>query len=76
MSNTPARTEREKIRREKLAAFFFDLAKLTFGGIVIGGIINAKLEDTTSILYSISLMVFGLITSIVLSTIANQILKQ
>lgn len=76
MSNTPARTEREKIRREKLAAFFFDLAKLSYGGIAIGGIINIKLGEPSSIAYSISMTVLGLIASIALSILANQILKQ
>lgn len=30
--------EKDKTRREKLAGFFFDLAKLCFAGLVIGGV--------------------------------------
>lgn len=30
--------EKDKVRREKLAGFFFNLAQLTFAGLVLGGI--------------------------------------
>ena len=29
--------EKDKVRREKLAGLFFDLAKLSFAGLVVGG---------------------------------------
>lgn len=29
--------ERRKVRRENLSKFFYDLAKLVFAGVVIGG---------------------------------------
>ena len=29
--------ERDKTRKEKLAGYFFDLSKLSFAGLVIGG---------------------------------------
>ena len=30
--------EKDKVRREKLAGLFFDLAKLSFAGLVVGGV--------------------------------------
>lgn len=33
--------EREKARKENLGKFFYDLAKLTFAGVVICGVIPA-----------------------------------
>lgn len=76
MSNTLARTERDKIRREKLSAFFYDLAKLTYGGMVIGGLINIKPEEPNSILISLAMVIPGILSSFILSSIANRILKQ
>lgn len=29
--------EKDKVRREKLAGFFFNLAQLVFAGLVVGG---------------------------------------
>ena len=34
--------EKDKVRREKLAGLFFDLAKLSFAGLVVGGIVSMK----------------------------------
>lgn len=31
--------EKDKVRWKKLAGFFFDLAKLTFGVLVLGGVV-------------------------------------
>ena len=34
--------EKDKVRREKLAGYFFDLSKLSFAGLVIGGMVSIK----------------------------------
>lgn len=37
--------EKDKTRREKLAGYFFDLAKLSFAGLVVGGMVSIKLDN-------------------------------
>ena len=68
------RKEKDRTRREKLAGFFYDLAKLCFGGLVIGSLIAYNNESGGS-LQEIAKTLFGLAATLVLSTIANNILK-
>lgn len=75
MGTFTARSEREKVRREKLASFFYDSAKLSFGGMVIGGIINIQFDDYKHTIGSIAMVVAGFTTTAILATIANKILK-
>lgn len=37
--------EKDKTRREKLAGYFFDLSKLSFAGLVVGGMVSIKLDN-------------------------------
>lgn len=37
--------EKDKVRREKLAGYFFDLSKLSFAGLVVGGIVSIKPDN-------------------------------
>ena len=68
------RKEKDKVRREKLAGFFYDLAKLSFAGLVIGGITPAfSKEEFTGVSM---MLIFVSISSITFSVIANRILKQ
>ena len=68
------RKEKDKTRRDKLAGFFYDLAKLCFGGLVIGSLI-AYNNDSGGSLQEMAKTLFGLAATLVLSTIANNILK-
>lgn len=65
--------EQTKVRREKLAGYFFDLSKVSFAGLVIGIIVplvsNVK-EPSTWIA-----AVLGLLLTVILALIANKILK-
>ena len=46
--------EKDKVRREKLAGLFFDLAKLSFAGLVVGGIVSMKPDvDITLDIYRV-----------------------
>lgn len=65
-----ARAER---RREKLAAYLYDLSKLSFGGVVIGASLT-WLNDTGNTLYIIAIIV-GLLIAIEFAIIANELLK-
>lgn len=66
--------EKEKTRREKLAGYFFDLSKLSFAGLVVGGIVSIK-PDNADYLIEIYRAIIGCIFTISLARIANIILK-
>lgn len=65
--------ERDKTRREKLAGFFFDLAKLCFAGLVIGGItpLIASIPEHINWLTVVS----GILITCLCALTANKILK-
>ena len=64
---------RNTTRREKLAGFFFDLAKLCFGGLVFGGITPLLLDINSGINWAI--VAGGIISTYWFAFIANNILK-
>lgn len=37
--------QKDKTRKEKLAGYFFDLSKLSFAGLVIGGLVSIKSDN-------------------------------
>lgn len=73
MEERKNRKENDKTRREKLAGFFYDLAKLCFGGLVVGSLISYSNDGVN--MYEITKTVFGIASTMVLSKIANEILK-
>ena len=65
--------EIDKSRRENLAKFFFDLAKLPFAGLVIGGVISLYSDwEKTEYWYVIAT---GIIFTSFLAYIGNELLK-
>ena len=73
MEERKDRKENDKTRREKLAGFFYDLAKLCFEGLVVGSLISYSNDGVN--MYEITKTVFGIASTMVLSKIANEILK-
>ena len=73
MEERKDRKEKDKTRREKMAGFFYDLAKLCFGGLVVGSLISYSNDGVN--MYEITKTVFGIASTMVLSKIANEILK-
>ena len=65
--------KRNDSRREKLAGYFFDLSKLIFAGIVIGGLTPMFSSSTNEI--SWETIVIGVITTYIFASLANRILK-
>lgn len=64
---------KNKLRREKLANFFFDLAKLVFAGLVVGSVTPIFIDTfQPSILIPV---VIGLVVTVVLASFANNLLK-
>ncbi len=47
------RQERNRTRREKLAGYFFDISKLIFAGLVIGGLTPLLTEDYGSMSWAV-----------------------
>ena len=65
--------EKDKVRREKLAGYFFDLSKLSFAGLVIGIVLPLFTNvGDLKIWFAASL---GLILTILSALFANKILK-
>lgn len=67
------RKEKDKTRREKLAGYFFDLSKLSFAGLVIGGIVSMKPD--MNITLDIYRVIIGGFSTIIFIRIGNAILK-
>ena len=65
--------ERDRVRREKLASYFFDLSKLTFGGMVVGIII--PLFTSTSDMRLWVAISSGILLTILSALLANKILR-
>jgi hypothetical protein len=64
--------EKDKLRKDKISGFFLDIAKMTFGATVLGGILPV-FTDTTTI--SIFYLVAGIGATIGFYKVAINILK-
>lgn len=65
--------ERRKVRRENLNKFFYDLAKLVFAGVVIGGIPSIY-KDALDF-KSFTMIITGMFTTCMFALWANKLLK-
>ena len=65
--------EQDKMRRDKLAGFFYDSAKLVLAGVVIGGITPLYSDSSNRI--NVYVILAGSVATILLAWIANKILK-
>ncbi len=70
------RDEKDKVksRKEKLASYFYDLSKLIFTAMVLGGM-SPLLTDEFRPLYNICMVIVGLISTYLTAYLANRILK-
>lgn len=67
--------ERDNLRKEKLAGFLYDMAKIIFAGTVLvfaEPFMKREYYDTDA---AIIIVVVGLLGTIIFSTIASRILK-
>ncbi len=67
--------ENDKIvrRKEKLAGYIYDLSKLVFAGLVVGGLTPLFSHANNSINWW--LMGGGVVVTLVLASLANRLLK-
>lgn len=65
--------EKERIRKEKIASFFLDLAKLTFAAAVLGGLTPLLSKNSLQDWLGVFL---GIVVTIVFAKLGNNILKQ
>jgi hypothetical protein len=65
--------EKDKVRREKLASYFYDSSKLVLAGVVIGGFTPIYTHQTEEVNLGVILM--GSVATILLAWIGNKILK-
>lgn len=64
--------EKERVRKEKIASFFFDLGKLTFAASVLGGL--TPLLTKNSLLDWLG-VILGVIVTVIFAGIGNKFLK-
>ncbi|MDN0052176.1 hypothetical protein QVN91_04185 [Bacteroides caecigallinarum] len=65
--------KKNDVRKEKIAGYFFDLSKLSFAGMVIGGITPLFTNTDNEVNYFTSLI--GLVSTYIFAFTANRILK-
>lgn len=65
--------EKDKVRREKLAGYFFDLSKLVFAALVLGGI--TPLFTNVSNEMNWFTIFLGTFSTYIFANFANRILK-
>lgn len=65
--------EKDKVRREKLAGYFFNLSQLTFVALVLGGV--TPLYTNIEIGINWYVLIAGAILTVILANIGNLILK-
>ena len=69
------RKEKDKVRREKLAGYFFDLSKVTYTVLVVGVLVSILQEkDYMNIPLDVVVLV-GIISAVVYARIGNNLLK-
>lgn len=73
MTTVKETREREKVGRETLGKFFYDLAKLAFGGMVIGGMMSMKYSESVSL--TLALIFLGLVSTVALAKVGKNVLK-
>lgn len=67
--------EKEKVRREKLAGYFFNLSQLCFVTLVISLISTVTKEELYSNYVLMILVLFGIILTLVFARTGNNLLK-
>lgn len=65
--------EKDKVRKEKLAGYFFDLSKLSFAGLVIGVILPLFTNVGDYKIWCAASL--GMLLTIISALFANKILK-
>lgn len=65
--------EKNRVRKEKLAGFFFDIAKLTYAGMVIG-VVMPMLSDYDNAKSWVAAS-FGMLLTTASAMLTNKILK-
>ncbi len=74
MANNEIR-ERNKVARESLGKFFYDLAKVIFTAMVASSIIALFAMDNESAWTTIGMLILGCIFTFILAYAGNYILK-
>lgn len=63
--------EQKRLSRECLGKYFYDLSKLAFGGLAIGGVLT--LQDAPQNVYFV---ITGVLATVIFAVIGSNIIKQ
>lgn len=72
--NREERKEKDKVRKEKLSGYFFNLSQLTYTALVLGGMVLFFQGDKMNIMLSAMFFV-GCLLAYALAKIGNNLLK-
>jgi hypothetical protein len=67
--------EKEKLREEKIACFWYDIAKLSFGGLVVGGLMALFVGKVIN-LYSLYILVIGVLSTFLFARLGYTAIKE
>ena len=62
-----------KVRKEKLAGYFYNISQLTFTGTGLGGFLPLLKGEATS--GDVNVLIFGMAMTAITAYVANRILK-
>ena len=67
--------EKDKVRREKLAGYFFNLSQLTYTALVLGSIVLFFQGNNIAIVLVVVMLLLGCLLAYSLAKIGNNLLK-
>lgn len=67
--------EKDKVRREKLAGYFFNLSQLTYTALVLGSIVLFFQGNDVAITLVVVMLLLGCLLAYSLAKIGNNLLK-
>ena len=65
--------EKTKVRKEKLAGYFFDISKLCFGAMALGGLTSIITGETN--FKNVLFLLLGIVMTFAFAMVGNRILK-
>lgn len=65
--------DKTKVRKEKLAGYFYNISQLTFTGTGLGGFLPLLKGDVA--VGNLSVLIFGIVMTTITAYVGNRILK-
>ena len=73
--NREQKFEMERLRQEKLIVFYYDMAKLSFGGLVIGSLLSLFNDDNRVDFFKLAFLLLGSICTLIFYNLGSNVTK-